>query len=285
MRIVHDIEALRAQVRAWRLRGETVSFVPTMGNLHGGHASLVEAAQRCADRVVVSIFVNPTQFGEGEDFSAYPRTLEDDCALVRPFGVDLLFAPSAEEMYPETGGPRTRVDVPGLTDILCGKSRPGHFVGVATVVAKLFGLVQPDVAVFGRKDFQQMRVIERVVHDLNMPVRIIGAETVREADGLAKSSRNTYLDETERGRAPAIHAALAHAVARLQAEGMAALAAIEDEGRAVIDAAGLRTDYFTARRATDLQPPSAGDRHLVVLAAAWLGRPRLIDNLEVTIAR
>ncbi len=187
-------------------------------------------------------------------------------------------------MYPGGAGPRTQVDVPGLTDILCGRTRPGHFSGVATVVGKLFGIVQPDLAVFGRKDFQQLKVIECLVRDLNLPVRIVGADVVRDADGLAKSSRNVYLTESERTRAPAIHRALTRAAERLREQGAKAASEIEVEGRAAIDAAGLRTDYFAVRRADDLMQPAPGDDDLVVLAAAWLGRARLIDNVEVSLS-
>lgn len=283
MHIVRHIRELRAQVRSWRERREEVGFVPTMGNLHGGHTSLVREACKRSDHVIVSIFVNPTQFGAGEDFGAYPRTLEQDCGLLEEFGVDLVFLPAVDEMYPDGPASRTVVDVPDMSDILCGATRPGHFAGVATVVTKLFSIVQPDLAVFGRKDFQQLRVVEQVVQDLNLPVQIVGAEAVRDSDGLALSSRNGYLDEDERRRAPVIHQALSRAVERLRAEGVDAVAAIEAEGRACIGEAGLVVDYFTVRRAKDLQPPARGDRSLVVLAAAWLGKPRLIDNIEVTL--
>jgi pantoate--beta-alanine ligase len=285
MKIIRRIEDLRSQVRDWRERRLRVGFVPTMGNLHGGHTSLVEEACARSDRVVVSIFVNPTQFGEGEDFASYPRTLEADRELLRDFPVDVVFAPEQREMYPDGVGPQTRVDVPGLTDILCGRSRPGHFSGVATVVSKLFGIVQPDLAVFGRKDFQQLKVIQCLVRDLNYPVQIVGADVVRDADGLAKSSRNAYLSAEERARAPVIYRALTEAATRLRDKGLAAVPEVETRGRSAIDAAGLGTEYFSVRRADDLMPPQPQDRELVVLAAARLGRARLIDNVGVSLAR
>jgi pantoate--beta-alanine ligase len=279
MQTITRIDELRERVTTWRLAREGIAFVPTMGNLHMGHASLMAAAHLHGRRVISSIFVNPMQFGPSEDFSAYPRTPVDDSDLLREYGVDLLFHPTVEEMYPEGSVGSTVVDVPGLTDILCGAFRPGHFQGVATVVVKLLCLVQPDVAIFGEKDYQQLTVIRRVVADLNLPVKIIGAPTVRAEDGLALSSRNRYLNAEERAAAPAIYRALDRARRRLEA-GDTDYAAIEAEGLASITAAGLRPEYLEVRTAERLAKPAPGTVNLVVLAAARLGKARLIDNLQ-----
>jgi pantoate--beta-alanine ligase len=270
---------LRTQVDQWR-RGGNVAFVPTMGNLHAGHLSLVKAAREQADRVVVSIFVNPLQFGAGEDFDNYPRTLEDDAVLLAGEGTDLLFAPTVSTMYPKAQTDQTRVEVPRLSELLCGATRPGHFVGVATVVCKLFNMVQPDIAFFGKKDYQQLMVIRRMVEDLAMPVRVEGIETIREADGLAMSSRNGYLTEAERQTAPALYAML-RGVAQRLSQGADDYAALESEAGKRLDTQGLRTDYVAIRAADDLAVPRPGAPRLVILAAAYLGKARLIDNLEV----
>jgi pantoate--beta-alanine ligase len=251
-----------------------------MGNLHAGHLSLVKAAREQADRVVVSIFVNPLQFGAGEDFDNYPRTLEDDAVLLAGEGTDLLFAPTVSTMYPKAQTDQTRVEVPRLSELLCGATRPGHFVGVATVVCKLFNMVQPDIAFFGKKDYQQLMVIRRMVEDLAMPVRVEGIETIREADGLAMSSRNGYLTEAERQTAPALYAML-RGVAQRLSEGADDYAALESEAGKRLDTQGLRTDYVAIRAADDLAVPRPGAPRLVILAAAYLGKARLIDNLEV----
>lgn len=278
MQTLARIAELREVVTHWRLARESIAFVPTMGNLHMGHASLMAAAHLHGRRVISSIFVNPMQFGPSEDFSAYPRTPVDDATLLEQYGVDALFHPSVEEMYPQGSVGSTVVGVPGLTDILCGAHRPGHFEGVATVVVKLFCLVQPDVAIFGEKDFQQLTVIRRVVEDLNMPVRIVGAPTVRAEDGLALSSRNRYLSPAERAAAPAIYRALDRARRRIEA-GECDYVAIEAEGTAALQSAGIRPDYFEVRTADRLAKP-AGELELVVLAAGRLGKARLIDNLQ-----
>jgi pantoate--beta-alanine ligase len=276
---IEQLGVLRQRVAAWRRGGESAAFVPTMGNLHAGHLALVREARSLADHTVVSIFVNPLQFGPKEDFGAYPRTLEKDRGLLAAEGTDLLFAPAVETVYPRGQGEQTRVEVPGLSDILCGATRPGHFVGVATVVCKLFNMVQPDLAVFGEKDFQQLQVIRRMTEDLCIPVEVRGVATVREADGLAMSSRNGYLGPEERARAPALYRTLRRAGERLHAG--EDCDAVERLGASELSSAGLETDYFRVRRAGDLQPVGAGDRDLVVLAAARLGRARLIDNLRV----
>ncbi|MEI2743017.1 MAG: pantoate--beta-alanine ligase [Candidatus Competibacter sp.] len=280
MRTVHTIAELRAQVAAWRQAGERVAFVPTMGNLHRGHIHLVERAREQAPRTVASIFVNPTQFGPNEDFAGYPRTLAEDARQLEAAGLDLLFAPAVAEIYPRPLEDMTAVTVPELSGILCGASRPTHFRGVATVVGKLFNMVQPDAALFGEKDWQQLMVIRRLVEDLNFPIEIIGVPTVRETDGLAMSSRNGYLTSQERAIAPALYGTLSASAQRLRA-GERDYQRLADEAKATLAAAGFRPDYFEIRRAGDLQPPSGEDTHLRILAAAWLGKARLIDNLAV----
>jgi pantoate--beta-alanine ligase len=274
------IDALRNQVRAWRNAGERIGFVPTMGSLHEGHMSLLEAARQHATKVISSVFVNPLQFGPGEDFERYPRTPDQDQLLLSKVHCDLLFQPSVEEMYPGGRELATRVMVPALSDILCGAFRPGHFEGVATVVAKLFGIVQPDIAVFGEKDFQQLTVIRRMATDLNLPVQVLGAPTVRAEDGLAMSSRNRYLSEAERAIAPRLFATLRTVVDRIK-QGEHDYAGLEAWGTAQLQSAGLRPDYFTVRDAASLLPPDQRSTDLVVLTAARLGRARLIDNLRV----
>lgn len=282
MQVIHEIEGIREQVAVWRAMDVTVALVPTMGNLHDGHLRLVADAADHADRVMASIFVNPTQFGPNEDFASYPRTLEADCEALHSRGVDAVFAPAAAAMYPGGGEVATRVEVPGLSDILCGASRPGHFAGVATVVTKLLNITRPDVAVFGRKDYQQLRVIERVVADLNMPVRVVGSPVVREADGLAMSSRNAYLDADERARAPHLYRALRAAAVRLE-DGAADYRAVEDEALAAIAEAGLEPEYVRVADPVGLQPATSGAEWVVILAAARLGSARLIDNVEVAL--
>lgn len=278
MHISSSITELRQRVRAWRRGGDTVALVPTMGNLHAGHLELVAEARRSADRVVVSIFVNPTQFGPVEDFSAYPRTPEADVRHLQSAQADLLFMPEISEMYPLPLAQMTLVEVPGISDDLCGKFRPGHFRGVATVVLKLLNQVQPDMAVFGEKDYQQLMVIRRMVDDLNLPVRVMGVPTVRESGGLALSSRNAYLTEDERRHASILYDGLRRAAESLQS-GCRDLAQVEAGQSERLIAAGLRPDYFAIRRQEDLRVPVVGDRRLIVLVAARLGRTRLIDNL------
>jgi pantoate--beta-alanine ligase len=250
-----------------------------MGNLHAGHASLIGAAHVHGRRVVASVFVNPLQFGPNEDYAAYPRTPEDDAAILEAQGVDVLFLPTVEEMYPRGVGTSTIIDVPDLSGILCGAFRPGHFQGVATVVVKLLNLVQPDVAFFGEKDYQQLTVIRWSVEDLCLPVQIVGAPTVRADDGLALSSRNRYLSAAERAIAPTVYHALDRARRRLE-DGDSDVAAIEQEGMATLRAAGFRPDYFEVRMAETLEPPHGHDVDVVVLTAARLGRARLIDNVQ-----
>jgi pantoate--beta-alanine ligase len=279
MQTLSRIEDLRVLVRGWRMAGDTIAFVPTMGNLHAGHASLIGAAHHHGRRVVASVFVNPLQFGPNEDYTTYPRTPEADIALLEAQGVDVLLLPTVEEMYPLGAATSTVVEVPEISDILCGAFRPGHFRGVATVVVKLLNLVQPDVAIFGEKDYQQLTIIRRAVEDLCLPVRIVGAPTVRAEDGLALSSRNRYLDDEERVIAPELYRALDRARHRL-ASGETDLAAIEREGLEDLRGAGFRPDYFEVRAAGTLARPQGRDVDLVVLAAARLRRARLIDNLQ-----
>lgn len=280
MRIVHTVAELRAEVAAWRAAGERVAFVPTMGNLHAGHYSLVTLARGRARRVLASVFVNPTQFGPSEDYSRYPRTLEADAAGLAAHGCDLLYAPAVEEMYPFGVEAAVRMHVPRLGDTLCGAFRPGHFDGVATVVTRLLSMAQADCAIFGQKDYQQVLVIRHLARDLALPGEIIVGPTVREANGLAMSSRNQYLSAAERERAGAIHASL-----QAMREGVragAALAALENEALARLEAAGLRPEYAAVRDAADLSVPGANRRHgLVALVAARLGTARLIDNLLI----
>jgi pantoate--beta-alanine ligase len=281
VRIVATVAELRACVSGSRTRGERVGLVPTMGNLHEGHLSLIETARRHgADAVVVSIFVNPLQFGPTEDYATYPRTPEEDHAALAAKGVALVFAPTVEEMYPGGQVATTRVEVPGLSSILCGQFRPGHFVGVATVVSKLFNMAQPDLAIFGEKDYQQVVVIRRMTRDLCLPLEIVASATVREDDGLAMSSRNRFLSAEERAQAPELHAALRDATAAIEA-GELPFAAIEERGMARLERAGFRPEYFAVRDALTLHEPAARCHDLVVMAAAWLGKTRLIDNLRI----
>lgn len=276
----HTAAELRAAVRSWRADGLRIGFVPTMGNLHRGHYSLVDRARREADRVVASVFVNPTQFGPNEDFARYPRTLAQDQAGLAAHGCDLLFAPAVEEMYPFGIEQTVRVEVPVVSAPLEGERRPGHFAGVATVVTKLLNLVRPDVAVFGRKDYQQLLVIEHLARDLRLPVEIVGAPIVREANGLAMSSRNQYLSAEERERAGLIHSVLLGM--QDEANAGAAVAEIERLAYNALEAAGFVVDYAVVRSAQTLLEPAAGQRDaLIALVAARLGKTRLIDNIEI----
>lgn len=280
METVTTIAAVRERVASWRRAGQRIAFVPTMGNLHAGHISLIELARRRGDRFVASIFVNPMQFGPNEDFAHYPRTPHQDERMLAEAGCDFMFMPDVAEIYPEGWGHGTRVIVPELSGILCGEFRPGHFEGVSTVVAKLLNIVAPDVAVFGEKDYQQLTIIRRMVADLCLPIEIVGAPTVREADGLAMSSRNQYLTKEERRIAPQLHQALARAVERIAA-GDNDYAGIERAELEALTRSGFRPDYFAIRDAQSLAAPGAETRHLAVLVAARLGKARLIDNLQV----
>jgi pantoate--beta-alanine ligase len=276
MRIVNTVFELREAVKTWRLDDESVAFVPTMGNLHAGHLQLVSMAKKNADRVVVSIFVNPTQFGAGEDFETYPRTEREDHKKLKAENTDLLFQPSITDIY--TPDAKTTVTVTGLSDVYCGASRPGHFSGVATVVCKLFNIVQPNVALFGLKDFQQFTVIKTMVRDLNIPVEIIGIDTVREPSGLAMSSRNGYLTDDEKKVAPKLYHSLCVARDAILV-GNQTYTDIEQKALQFLQQAGFQTDYFSVCRSNDLKRAVAEDVDLVLLAAAKLGKTRLIDNI------
>lgn len=282
MKTVKTREELRAQVREWRLAGDHIALVPTMGNLHDGHLSLIEVAREHAERVVVSIFVNPTQFEPGSDYQDYPRTLAMDKRKLKLARIDLAFVPGVETMYPFGIEGSTFVSVPGLSEDLCGAFRPGHFDGVASVVSRLFALVTPNVAVFGQKDYQQQILIRRMAEDLGLPLEIVTAPTVREADGLAQSSRNQYLTEEERAVAPALFRTLEE-TGRELAAGHRDYADLEARGYAKLEEAGFVPDYVAIRRAENLQIPDRDTDRLAVLAAARLGRARLIDNIVVDV--
>jgi pantoate--beta-alanine ligase len=282
MEVIQDKTALKEQLLEWRQHNEHVAIVPTMGNLHAGHVSLVELAREYAERVVVTVFVNPTQFAEGEDFEDYPRTLERDKMRLQRVNTDMLFVPNVETLYPFGLQNATSVIVPGLTENFCGSFRLGHFDGVTTVVARLFALVQPDVAVFGQKDYQQQMVIRRMVDDLGLPIDIITAPTVREEDGLAMSSRNAYLSDEERALAPKIFEVLETAGEALQS-GKRNFEELENTASKELSEAGFNVEYVAIRRALDLSVPNRDCDELVLLVAAHLGKARLIDNIVVTI--
>ncbi|WP_077341074.1 pantoate--beta-alanine ligase [Pseudocolwellia agarivorans] len=281
MKTVDNINDLRQIITDWRQQGLKIGFVPTMGNLHAGHISLVTEAHKHADKIVASIFINPMQFGENEDVDNYPRTMEADQQKLAAEGTDLLFMPTPEIIYPKGLDKQTYVEVPNVSEGYCGESRPGHFRGVSTVVCKLFNLVQPDVACFGLKDYQQVQVIETMVDDLSMPIKIIPVDTIREASGLALSSRNGYLTEEELKIAPALSQNIQWLANELKTNtdfiGLAKTAA------SYINNAGLKTDYIHVCHAKTLQPASEDDTDLVILAAAFCGKARLIDNLRFSL--
>jgi len=281
MNTVKTVRELRAAVARARSEGKRIGLVPTMGNLHSGHAALVTKAAQRADFVVATIFVNPMQFGPNEDLATYPRTLAADQERLLEAGCHLLFTPNVEEMYPHGMADQTTVSVPVISEGLCGASRPGHFDGVSTVVSKLFNMVQPDLAIFGEKDFQQLAVIRALVRDLNMPIQIIGEPTVRAEDGLALSSRNGYLTADERAIAPQLYRII-QGIASAINSGDKDFSALLDAGKGQLQAAGLRPDYLEVREATSLRPATAQDDDLVILAAAFLGKTRLIDNLHLS---
>ncbi|MEM6820005.1 MAG: pantoate--beta-alanine ligase [Pseudomonadota bacterium] len=280
MEVIQAVSVLREQIQTWRDSGERVAFVPTMGNLHAGHLALVRKAAELADHVVVSIYVNPTQFGANEDFGAYPRTLAEDCRQLMSVGADLVFTPDESAMYPYGVHNATIVSVPGITSMLDGRHRPGHFDGVASVVCRLFSMVTPDVAVFGQKDYQQVLVIRHMVRDLSLPVNVVKVETERETDGLAMSSRNQYLTAEERALAPLLYQQLKKISESLLA-GERNYKSLRAEARATLEEAGFLPDYVTIRNPLTLKKSSPTDTRWVVLGAATLGRARLIDNLEV----
>ena len=277
---IKEIANLRAQLKQWRGAGESIAFVPTMGNLHAGHLQLVSAAKAQADRVVVSIFVNPTQFGESEDFSSYPRTLDADIESLQSLAVDIAFVPMEEDIYPAVA--MTEVCVSQVADNYCGAARPGHFNGVATVVSKLFNIVQPDYAFFGEKDFQQLAVIRAMVVDLNIPVEIVSVPTFREADGLAMSSRNGRLAELQRKQAAKLYQSLKLAKQAVLVK-QCAYVEIERQFMQLLTGQGFKPDYFSICRRQDLQAATRDDTQLIILLAARLGEVRLIDNIQLDI--
>lgn len=282
METLSSVEEVRRHARAWRCAAESIVLVPTMGNLHEGHLRLVEVAQETGARVVVSIFINAMQFGQNEDFATYPRMIEEDIQKLSGYRVDLVFHPEPQAVYPRPLTETTRVVVPELSDVLCGAVRPGHFTGVTTVVSILFHIVQPDKAVFGEKDYQQLLLVRRMVADLHMPVEIIAVPTVRAEDGLALSSRNNYLSAQERPLAARLYDSLCKARDMI-CQGNDDYRAIERASRERLKAGGFRVDYFAIRRGEDLSEPAPGERDVVILAAAWLGKARLIDNIRVSL--
>lgn len=273
---------LQNTLRDARKAGQSIAFVPTMGNLHEGHLDLVRKAHGLCDVVVVSIFVNPLQFGKGEDLSTYPRTLAADKEKLFKEGAQLLFTPNVEEIYPEGMAAQTLVRVPGLSETLCGSSRPGHFDGVTTVVSKLFNIVQPDVAIFGQKDFQQLSIIQKMVRDLCMPVKVVGIATARDEDGLAKSSRNGFLTDEQRHIAPVIHQTLVSCREAI-ACGFDNFLQLESHARMKLLQAGFEPDYFAIRDARTLRAVTEDTEEIAILAAARLGSTRLIDNVHITL--
>lgn len=279
MNIFHTIKDLKNELNP--LRHQKIALVPTMGNLHDGHLSLVALAKQHADIVVVSIFVNPTQFGADEDFASYPRTLDDDCQKLAKAGVALVFAPSVDEMYP-VYPPNVQILSGSISKILCGQTRPTHFDGVGLVVSKLFNIVRPDVAVFGKKDYQQLAIITQLVQELNFEIDIIGGEIVRADDGLALSSRNQYLTEQERAIAPRLAQALQQLAGALQSASVADFDAMIQKTKDKLTCDGFTVDYLQVLN-QQLQPASRHDKHLVILTACYLGKARLLDNLEITL--
>ena len=283
MNTLHSIAQLRAALARARQENKRISLVPTMGNLHDGHIALVEKARQRTDYVVVSIFVNPLQFGANEDLDSYPRTLAEDQRKLLDAGADMVFAPNVSEMYPEGMHGHTLVSVPVVSEGLCGASRPGHFDGVSTVVSKLLNIVQPDLAIFGEKDFQQLAVIRKMSQDLCLPVQIMGEPIVRAADGLALSSRNGYLNDEQRRNAPCLYQTLQHIEQQL-VSGRRDFAAVIEEARVALVEAGFKPDYLDLRDAETLQPATSETQDIVILAAVFLGTTRLIDNLRLSLA-
>ncbi len=283
MQVADSIDSIRNGLKPLRQQGQTIAFVPTMGNLHDGHLSLVDIAKQHADVVVVSIYVNPMQFGPNEDFDAYPRTLQDDLDKLAKIGVDWVFTPTDKVIYPNGRELQTFVEVPELTHILCGKNRPGHFNGVTTVVNKLFNIVQPDFAVFGEKDYQQLQVIKKMVDDLNLPVTIIPAPIAREDNGLARSSRNQYLTSDERQSAALLNQVLQWCAMELAQQ--QDYRQLEQDAIAKLAQQGFNVDYFEIRHADGLALAESDDgiKELMILAAAFYGKPRLLDNLQVVV--
>jgi pantoate--beta-alanine ligase len=277
-----SVTELRQYVQHWKDHGQSIALIPTMGNLHAGHMSLIDKGQSLCDRTLCSIFVNPMQFGPNEDFNHYPRTLDSDIAQLEAIGCDLVYLPTASELYPEGLDRITQIQVTDITENFEGAHRPGHFTGVATVVLKLFNIVKPDVSVFGKKDYQQYRVISKMVADLNLDVQIIGQETTREASGLATSSRNQYLDAEQTNRAAMIYQSLRE-IARQINEGERDYPAVTQRAIEDLNGAGFKTDYFSICNAETLSPAGPDDRDLVILITAGLGATRLLDNIEISL--
>lgn len=283
MQTVYNIRALKGILHHWHSQNQRIALVPTMGNLHQGHLTLVEKAQQLGDRTVVTIFVNPLQFSEGEDFAKYPRTLTEDQNKLAEKNVSLLFLPESQEIYPNTLDHAPRIAFPDLSDTLCGSFRPGHFTGVATVVLKLFQLVQPQWAIFGEKDYQQLLVIRRMVQEFFLPIEIVGIPTQREKSGLAMSSRNHYLSTQEKAVAAKLYRTLLSVHDQILKGNKHNYTLLEMEGSQQLRQLGFRPDYFSIRRSSDLAMPLQNDRQLTCLTAAWLGTTRLIDNISITI--
>ena len=283
METIFDLKGLRGAVSGWKNEGNSIALVPTMGNLHRGHLSLIEGAKVQADRTAVSIFVNPIQFGHGEDYELYPSTLEQDLDILRDANVDLVFAPNLGELYPAGIEADTRISVPDISDILCGEFRPGHFSGVATVVMKLFINVQPDYAFCGEKDYHQTLVIKRMVSDLLLPVEVVTLPIVREENGLAMSSRNSYLNASQKQLSSEIYKAIVKAATMVRT-GADSLDNIEKNSACLLEELGFKVEYFSIRRTQDLKLVNDSiDKSLIILVAAWIGDTRLIDNLQIDI--
>jgi pantoate--beta-alanine ligase len=282
MQLISDILDLREIRRTWQISSKVIAFVPTMGNLHQGHLNLVREAKKQADIVVVSIFVNPMQFGPDEDLDAYPRTLQNDSRLLEELGVDVLFMPKATDIYARGLEQQTFVEVPGLSYMICGASRPGHFRGVATIVCKLFNMVQPNLAFFGEKDFQQLQVIKAMVTDLSMNLKVFGVATTRDNDGLAMSSRNQYLSDIERKLAPTLYIKMQQLAGEIQL-GRRDFSNLTQEYKLQLAELGFSPDYLEIRNVENLLQPGHEDHYLVLLAAAFLGKTRLIDNLQIRL--
>ncbi|OFS12307.1 pantoate--beta-alanine ligase [Hafnia sp. HMSC23F03] len=280
MLIIETIPLLRREIRRWRQEGKRIALVPTMGNLHQGHLTLVEEAKTRADVVVVSVFVNPMQFDRPDDLARYPRTLQEDCEKLTRLGVDLVFAPSEKEVYPKGLEQQTYVDVPSLSTMLEGASRPGHFRGVSTIVSKLFNLIQPDIACFGEKDFQQLALIRKMVSDLNFDIDIVGVPIVRGPDGLALSSRNGYLTADERRLAPRLYNIMSHLATQLE-NGERNIDELLEQATSRLREAGLQPDELFVRDADTLLDVNVDTKTAVILVSAWLGKARLIDNMRV----
>ncbi|ORU94520.1 MAG: pantoate--beta-alanine ligase [Cycloclasticus sp. symbiont of Bathymodiolus heckerae] len=280
MLIVRTIQELQEALHSHQLANKKIGLVPTMGNLHQGHLQLVKTAQQQADIIVVTLFVNPTQFGANEDLDSYPRTFKNDCEKLTSLNTDILFAPTIDEIYPRGGAGTSHVHVPTITNVLCGSSRPGHFDGVTTIVCKLFNLTRANVAIFGEKDYQQLAVIRRMVEDLNIPITIVGEPIVRETDGLAMSSRNGYLSEEQRTLAPKLYQILLD-IQQIILNGSTDFEAVESNAKDQLRTLGFKPDYLHIYEHTELRPATPHDKELVIVVAAFVGSTRLIDNLHV----